>query len=95
MKLQNLSAVSAFLILFWGCFVSYLGAEEKIIQEEKMAFDKCLNVISVSATKLSIAPQIVDQSNQRRVAVFTLSDGKLTITCDGTKGIVTVSTQQK
>ena len=95
MKPQNMSSLSAFLILFWGCFPSYLSAEEKIIQEEKMAFDKCLNVITVSETKLLLAPKISEQSNQRRIAVFTLSDGTLTITCDGKKGIVTVSTNQK
>ena len=48
---------------------------------------------SKAETKLSIDPQISEQSNQRRVAIFKLSDGTLTITCDGTNGVVTVSTQ--
>ena len=70
-----------------------LIAAENIIQEEKMPFDKCLNVITVSEDKLSISPKISDVSNKKRIAVFVLSDGKLTITCDGEKELVVVSTQ--
>ena len=39
-----------------------------------------------------MAPEIKDVSDQKRVAVFTLVDGTLTITCDGIEGYVTVST---
>ena len=71
---------------------SNVGAEETIIQQEKLSFEKCLKVITTSQDKLSVAPGINDISNQKRVAVFTLTDGILTITCDGTEGNVTVST---
>ena len=67
-------------------------AEEVIIQHEKISYEKCLKVITVSADKLSVAPEIKDVSDQKRVAIFTLVDGTLTITCDGIKGDVTVST---
>lgn len=68
------------------------AAEEIIIQQEKLSFEKCLKVITTSQDKLSIAPEIKDVSDQKRVAVFTLVDGTLTITCDGEAGNVTVST---
>ncbi|MEE2999663.1 MAG: hypothetical protein VX693_07035 [Pseudomonadota bacterium] len=71
---------------------SQVGAQETIIQQEKISFEKCLNVITISQDKLSVAPQITDISDQKRVAVFTLSDGTLTITCDGVEGNVIVST---
>ena len=71
---------------------SYVGAEEKIIQQEKISFEKCLQVITTSQDKLSAAPEITDVSDQKRVAVFTLVDGMLTITCDGEEGNVTVTT---
>ena len=71
---------------------SYLGAEETIIQQEKISFEKCLQVITTSQDKLSVAPEITDVSDQKRVAVFPLVDGTLTITCDGIEGNVTVST---
>ena len=71
---------------------SYVGAEETIIQQEKISFEKCLDVITTSQDKLSIAPEITDVSDQKRVAVFTLVDGTLTIECDGIEGNVTVST---
>ena len=58
-----------------------LLAEEKVIQNEKMSLEQCIKVISVSEDKLSIAPKISDLSDKKRVAVFELSDGKLTITC--------------
>lgn len=71
---------------------SYVGAEETIIQQEKISFEKCLNVITTSQDKLSVAPEITDDSDQKRIAVFSLVDGTLTITCEGKKGNVTVST---
>ena len=71
---------------------SAVNAKEKIIQQEQISFEKCLKVITVSQDKLSIAPEISDVSDQKRVAVFTLVDGKLMIVCDGVEGNVTVST---
>ena len=71
---------------------SYVGAEETIIQQEKISFEKCLQVITTSQDKLSVAPEITDVSDQKRVAVFSLVDGTLTIKCDGIEGNVTVST---
>ena len=70
----------------------HVGAEETIIQREKLSFQTCLQVISTSQDKLPVAPEITDVSDQKRVAVFTLDDGTLTITCDGNEGNVTVST---
>ena len=71
---------------------SYVGAEETIIQQEKLSFERCLKVITTSQDKLSVAPEITDVSDQKRVAVFSLVDGTLTITCDGIEGNVTVAT---
>ena len=73
--------------------ISNVGAEEKIIQHEKISFKKCLRVITTSQDKLSVAPEINDVSDQKRIAVFTLADGTLAITCDGVEGTVTVSTK--
>ena len=73
-------------------FTSNVAAEEMIIQQEKISYEKCLKVITTSEDKLSVAPEVTDVSDQKRVAVFTLVDGTLTITCDGIEGSVTVST---
>ena len=70
----------------------HVGAKETIIQQENISFEKCLKVITTSQDKLSVAPKITDGSDQKRIAVFTLVDGTLTITCDGIEGKVTVST---
>ena len=70
----------------------HVGAKETIIQQENISFEKCLKVITTSQDKLSVAPKITDVSDQKRIAVFTLVDGTLTITCDGIEGNVTVST---
>ena len=67
-------------------------AADTIIQQEEISFDKCLKVITTSESKLFIAPEIIDVTDQKRIAVFTLIDGTLTITCDAEKGLVTVST---
>lgn len=73
-------------------FTSKVMAEETIIQQEKISYEKCLKVITTSEDKLSVAPKVTDISDQKRVAVFTLVDGTLTITCDGIEGNLTVST---
>ena len=82
-------SLAGFIMIFVG---SYIGAEETIIQQEKISFEKCLQVITTSQDKLSVAPEITDVSDQKRVAVFSLVDGTLTINCDGIEGNVTVST---
>ena len=83
---NSLTAIVAILIS------SYVVAEETIIQQEKITFEKCLQVITTSQDKLSVAPEIKDISKQKRIAIFNLVDGTLTINCDGTEGKVTVST---
>ena len=80
------------VLLLQAPLMSSAAAEEVIIQQEKISYEKCLKVITTSETKLSIAPEIKSVSDQKRVAVFTLVDGTLTITCDGVLGQVTVST---
>lgn len=78
--------------IFFLNLASSVLAEDNIIQQEKMSYERCLEVITTSATRLSISPKISDVSNQKRVAVFILSDGTLSITCDGEKDLVTVTT---
>ena len=90
-KMKLLQTITASLILI--SILSKAFAEEKIIQQEKISFDKCLKVITTSQSKLSIAPEITDVSDKKRVALFSLIDGVLTITCDGINGLVTVSTK--
>ena len=81
------------IIAFGAFFVSFnVLAEEKIIQQEKLSFERCLKVITTSQDKLSVAPEINDLADQKRIAVFPLVDGTLTILCDGIEGNVTVST---
>lgn len=70
----------------------FLSAEEIIIQQEQISFEKCLKVIDTSQDKLSITPKIYNVSDQKRVAVFKLADGTLTITCDDIEGNVIVTT---
>ena len=80
------------LVLLSIFFGSYALAGETIIQREKISFEKCLKVITTSEEKLSVAPEIEDVSEQKRVAIFMLIDGTLKIICDGIEGNVTVST---
>ena len=97
-NIRNTFAKVCFLsviLLFFIGFMEQLEAKEKIIQQEEISFEKCLEVISVSANKLSQTPKILDKKGDKRVAIFTLVDGYLTITCDGEKNLVIVTTQQK
>ena len=93
MKNKKLKAFcSTVTVLLPILLMSGVSAEETIIQKEKISYQKCLKVIVTSQDKLSIAPEIKDISDKKRVAVFTLVDGTLTITCDGQDGSVIVST---
>jgi len=93
MKNILIKGSQAIVTLLLGLLMVYpVPAQEKIIQKEEISFDKCLKVIATSQDKLSLAPEITDLSDQKRVAVFTLLDGILTISCDGTEGNMTVST---
>jgi hypothetical protein len=92
MNKKNKVFYGALAVLFTISYKSSAAAEEIIIQQEKISFEKCLNVITTSQDKLSVAPEITNVSDQKRVAVFTLDDGTLTITCDGIEGEVMVST---
>ena len=84
----------AVLVLLSMFFVLHAAANETIIQQEKISFEKCLKVIVTSEDKLSIAPEIKEVSDQNRVAIFTLVDGTLTIACDGEEGNIKVSTNR-
>tara|TARA_B110000008_G_scaffold219036_1_gene218839 strand:- start:544 stop:834 length:291 start_codon:yes stop_codon:yes gene_type:complete len=89
--LNNVSLVLGATVLS-AVIASAINAEEKIIQQEDISFEKCLKVITTSQDKLVISPEISDVSDQKRVAVFALTDGTLTIVCDGIEGNVTVVT---
>ena len=89
-KIKLLQTAAVFLLSMF--LMSHLTAEEIIIQQEEISFEKCLEVIAISENKLSIAPKIKDIPEQKRIALFTLTDGKLTITCDNTEGKITVAT---
>ena len=90
-KRQNKLAQTAVISLVSMLIMSNAKAEEKIIQQEKISFDRCLKVIALSEEKLSIAPEIQNVVNKKRVALFKLSDGTLKITCDEVEGEITVS----
>ena len=93
-KLQKKVFQGSLALFMMIVLTSHIGAEETIIQQEKISFEKCLKVITTSQDKLSVAPEIADVSDQKRIAVFSLIDGNLTITCDGIEGTVTVSTNK-
>ena len=59
-----------------------LAAGEKIIQEEKMSFEQCLNVIKEAKINYPLLKKCLT-SLMKNSCCFTLSDGKLTILCDG------------
>ena len=60
-------SLAGIMVVLLSC---YVGAEEIIIQQEKISLEKCLDIITTSQDKLSVAPQITNVSDQKRVAVF-------------------------
>ena len=57
-KVQTKLRLPALAVMFPLIFLHHAIAEETIIQQEKISFEKCLKVITVSESKLSIAPEI-------------------------------------
>ncbi|MDA9666180.1 hypothetical protein N9T72_00365 [bacterium] len=93
MSNRYLKVTSCFLIFISLLFITTkLLGQEKIIQREQLSFEKCLKVISISTDRLSISPEVSEDEENKRVAVFSLSDGILKITCDGAAGLLLVST---
>ena len=78
--------------MFFMFSVGDVLANETVIQQEKMSFERCLNVITVSEKRLSVAPKILPISDKKRAAIFYLIDGQLKILCDGEEGEILVST---
>ena len=94
MKEKHYYLCRSFSIICLLVFISSPATPgENIIQQEKMSFETCLKVIRTSESKLSIQPKITDETDKKRVAIFELTDGTLTITCNGRDELVTVSTQ--
>ena len=91
---MNIAFKIVLMVFLIAPSANVLRAEAKIIQNEKMSFEKCLQVISISQDRLSIKPKIKDASNEKRIAVFKLSDGTLTITCDSKNESVVVSIEE-
>lgn len=81
------------ITLALSCLLSSAILAEEIIREENMPFNRCIEIINTSEDKLLIAPEISDLTSSKRVAVFALSDGTLTITCDGDKNLISVTTK--
>ena len=83
---MSIRPLNSFLLvlatIFFNFSVNKALASETIIQQEKMSFERCLNVIAVSEKKLSIAPQILPIGNKMHAAIFYLTDGQLKILCD-------------
>jgi hypothetical protein len=94
LKSNSFILVATFVFFLVTLVRSALGGEN-VIQQENMTFERCLKVIVTSESKLSITPEITDENNLKRTAIFRLIDGSLKIVCDREKGLVTVSTKTR
>lgn len=66
---------------------------ETIIQTETMSFEKCKEVIDVSAENLAAPLNIKTDQEKLRVAEFKLADGILLISCNGENNQIVVSSK--
>ena len=89
-KKNNLILCFAIKIILYTSVLPVFAAE-KLLQNEEMPFEVCQKVIQGSTEKLLVTPEISDGENGDRIAIFTLQDGKLKITCDGLNKLLTVS----
>ena len=87
------------LLLLFGAAILVSGnisfieaSSERILQQEQMSYETCMEVIKLSADKLLIEPDIVNVEPEKSIASFKLLDGIMKISCNGVAGIMTVST---
>jgi len=90
LKIRNINKI--FLSAAIYVCVLQPALAEKIIQSEKVSYEKCLEIVEQSKLKLSKEPSISNK-NQKLIADFEMADGILSITCDKNRGELTVSSK--
>ena len=91
-KKMILNLVTCFCILV--PVVGFCDTVDTILQQEKLEYEKCLEVIDVSSGRLGIKPKNIDQKEGRKIVSFTLGDGLLIIECNGELGEIKVIARQ-
>ena len=64
---------------------------ETVVKEEKVSFEACLKIISVTSGQIGLEPVLTVDEEQSQTAEFRAPDGIVVIACDGKAKKVTVS----
>jgi hypothetical protein len=83
-------AVMFLNILIFGGGAS---ASETVIKQQRLSYQLCLEVISTTSEKLSIAPSITADTPDNYVVEYNLADGRLVIICDKKKEEIRILTE--
>ena len=76
------------------CHATILSSET-VLQKEKITFEKCLEVIELSAVNLGVNPDIKVKTKTEHIAHFVMLDGVLSIRCDKKIDEMVVSSIEK
>ena len=69
------------------------SASETVIKQQRLSYQLCLEVISTTSEKLSIAPRITADTPDNYVVEYNLTDGRLVIICDKKKEEIRILTE--
>ena len=81
-----------FLAVYIGVFASIAPADT-LIKRETLSFQRCLGVIDTIAEQIALDPKIISDTVNVRKAEFSMTDGKLLVSCDKSKNEVRISSK--
>ena len=75
------------------CLIAAPLSAETVIKEERLSFEKCLDVIATTSAQIAIEPRVTADRKNRKMVEYDLADGTLLILCDGKKERVRISSK--
>ena len=75
------------------CLIAFPLSAETVIKEERLSFEKCLDVIATTSAQISMEPRVTADRKNLKIVEYDLADGTLLILCDGKKQHVRISSK--
>jgi hypothetical protein len=75
------------------CLIAAPLNAETVIKEDRLSFEKCLDVIATTSAQIAIEPRVTADRKHLKIVEYDLADGTLLILCDGKKERVRISSK--
>ena len=75
------------------CLIAFPLSAETVIKEDRLSFEKCLDVIATTSAQIATEPRVTADRKNLKIVEYDLADGTLLILCDGKKERVRISSK--